>query len=74
MFSINDQFNLTKQPILDANYFENFDDEFINHLSPSKKIMLKIDKLAREKLDELLEPVRHGEMSLDDLKQSRGLI
>ncbi len=71
MFRINTQLKSLKQSIIDDS---TFDDEFLNHLSPSKKVMLKIDKLAKEKLNELLEPVRRGEITLDELKRSRGLI
>ena len=71
MFRINSQLNYASQSILDDNCYDNFDDDTLNHLSQSKKLMLKIDKLAKEKLNELLEPVRRGEMTLHELKRSR---
>jgi hypothetical protein len=53
---------------------EQMDDAIIDHLSASEKLMLKIDKLAHEKVDQLLEPVRRGELTLDELKRSRGIL
>lgn len=74
MFSIKTQLHSVSQSINDDYCLGTLDDEFLNHLSPSKKLMLKIDKLANEKLNLLLEPVRRGEITLDELKRSRGLI
>lgn len=50
------------------------DEQVFDHLPKSHQLMLKIDELAQEKLNELLEPVRRGEMTLEDLKRSRGLM
>jgi hypothetical protein len=53
---------------------DSIDDEILKHMSPSHRLMLKIERLARERLNELLEPVRRGEMTLEELKRSRGLV
>ena len=53
---------------------EKVDEQIIEHMPQSFQLMLKIDELAQEKLNELLEPVRRGEITLEDLKRSRGLM
>jgi hypothetical protein len=53
---------------------DSIDDENLKHMLPSHRLMLRIEKLARERLNELLEPVRRGEMTLEELKRSRGLV
>jgi hypothetical protein len=40
----------------------------------SFQLMFKIDELANGKLDELLDPVRRGEITLEELKRSKGLL
>ncbi|TQD23797.1 hypothetical protein [Methanolobus vulcani] len=53
---------------------EKVDEQIIEHMPQSFQLMLRIEKLANEKLDDLLEPVRRGEMTLEELKRSRGLL
>lgn len=53
---------------------EKVDEQIIEHMPQSFQLWFKIDELANEKLDELLEPVRRGEMTLEELKRSRGLL
>lgn len=53
---------------------EKVDEQIIEHMPQSFQLMFRIEKLANEKLDELLEPVRSGEMTLEELKKSRGLL
>ncbi|SDG34583.1 hypothetical protein SAMN04488589_2763 [Methanolobus vulcani] len=50
------------------------DEQIVEHMPQSFQLMFRIDELANEKLDELLEPVRRGEMTLEELKRSRGLL
>ncbi len=53
---------------------EKVDEQIIEHMPQSFQMMFRIDELANEKLDELLEPVRCGKITLEELKRSRGLV
>lgn len=53
---------------------EKVDEQIVERMPQAFQLMYKIDEIADEKLNELLEPVRCGEMTLEELKKSRGLV
>jgi hypothetical protein len=51
----------------------NLDQEAIQHLPKSFKLMIKIERKAQEKVNSILQDIQVGKTTLDDVKRARGL-
>ncbi|MCD4822772.1 MAG: hypothetical protein K8R11_12115 [Methanococcoides sp.] len=50
------------------------DSEVEGHLPKSHQLMLRIDKEAEAKVTEILESIKKGETTLEEVKRQRGIL